>query len=77
MNRFQMLVHTRLVGVGRFDHPEHQEHRDPKEEIAPFYSINFVEEGTYRVQGRGKQWRMSPEAVFLSRPGFVYRCRRH
>lgn len=75
MNRFQPLVRSPLVVLGRFDHPPDEPHRDPRQEIAPGYAVSFVERGCFDLQVGKRRWRLAPGMLFLTRPGLVYRCR--
>ncbi len=75
MNRFQPLVRSPLVVLGRFDHPPEEPHRDPRQEIAPGYAVSFVERGCFDLQVGKRRWRLAPGMLFLTHPGLVYRCR--
>lgn len=77
MNRYQLLFSTPDVSVSRFDHPPHQAHDDPDEEVATRWAIAFVQSGSFDVvQGR-RSVRLRRGSVFLSRPGFTFSCRHH
>ena len=77
MNRYQLLFATPDVSVSRFDHPPHQGHDDPDEEVATRWAIAFVQSGSFDVvQGR-RGVRLRRGSVFLSRPGFIFSCRHH
>ncbi|MCH7766271.1 MAG: helix-turn-helix transcriptional regulator [Acidobacteria bacterium] len=75
MNRFQPLVRSPLVVLGRFDHPPEEPHHDPRQEIAPGYAVSFVERGCFDLQVGKRRWRLAPGMLFLTHPGLVYRCR--
>lgn len=75
MNRVQVYLASPLVTLSRFDHPADVAHSDPEEECSGGYSINFVERGGFTLRvGRG-EWGMAAGAVFVARPGLVFRCR--
>lgn len=75
MNRYQLLFATPDLSVSRFDHPEHETHDDPEEEVATRWAIAFVQSGSFDVvQGR-RCVRLQRGSVILSRPGFRFRCR--
>lgn len=75
MNRFQPLVRSPLVVLGRFDHPPEEPHHDPRQETAPGYAVSFVERGCFDLQVGKRRWRLAPGMLFLTHPGLVYRCR--
>jgi AraC-like DNA-binding protein len=75
MNRIERLRATPLVGLGRFDHPADHPHYDPREEVAPDFTVNFVEHGVFDVQVGRATWRLYPGTVFVTRPRMVYRTR--
>ncbi len=77
MNRFQSVLETPWVDVARFDHPQDQAHRDPPEEEARELSVNFVLRGSYQLKIGKDQWRMTPDQVFVTRPGLTFSCRHH
>lgn len=75
MIRETILADGALVRLSRIDHPSEEPHRDPPEEEASEYSVAFVETGAYDVlRGRACHG-LAPGMVFLTRPGFAYRCR--
>ena len=77
MNRYQLLFATPDVSVSRFDHPPHEAHDDPDEEVATRWAIAFVQSGSFDVvQGR-RCVRLQRGSVFLSRPGFIFSCSHH
>lgn len=73
MNRFVPLLETPLVVLGRFDHPAGQPHRDPEQEAAPGYSLNFVEQGEFELRVGRERWQVAAGRVFFTRPQLVYR----
>lgn len=75
MNRETTIARTPLVTLRRFDHPAGVAHRDPREEIAPVFSLNVVERGTYDLTAGRTRHRFSPGMIFATRPGLSYRCR--
>ena len=77
MNRYELLFATPDISVSRFDHPPHEAHDDPDEEIATRWAIAFVQSGSFDVvQGR-RCVRLQRGSVFLSQPGFIFSCRHH
>jgi len=74
MNRQDVLLETSLLGLARFDHPQDEPHRDPREEVSPEYSINFVERGVFDLRVGRRSWRLYPGMVFLARQGLAFRC---
>ncbi len=75
MNRIHTLVCSSLVRLARFDHPQERIHRDPEEEMASHYSVNFVERGEFHIRVGRDSWWVSQGTLFLTRPGLVYHCR--
>ena len=75
MNRYQLLFATPDLSVSRFDHPPHEAHDDPDEEVSTRWAIAFVESGRFEVAQDGRQVRLGPGSVFLSQPGFRFCCR--
>lgn len=74
MNRQDVLLETSLLGLARFDHPQDEPHRDPREEVSPEYSINFVERGVFDLRVGRRSWRLHPGMVFVARKGLAFRC---
>jgi AraC-like DNA-binding protein len=74
MNRYQLLSATPDLSVSRFDHPPHEAHDDPEEEVATRWAIAFVLSGTFDVVHGGRRVRLQQGSVFLSRPGLTFRC---
>jgi AraC-like DNA-binding protein len=77
MNRYQLLFSTSDLSVSRFDHPPHQVHEDPDEEVSTRWAIAFVQTGSFDVVEDRRRHRLRPGGVFLSRPGFTFRCQHH
>jgi AraC-like DNA-binding protein len=77
MNRYHRLFETPDLSVSRFDHPPHQVHEDPDEEVSTRWAIAFVQSGSFDVVEGRQRHRLRPGGVFLSRPGFTFRCRHH
>lgn len=75
MNRFLELARTDDLVVFRFDHPPHEEHCDPESEVSDGFGIAFVEAGSFDVTSREKKISLHPGSVFLTHPGFAFRCR--
>jgi AraC-like DNA-binding protein len=77
MNRYQLLLATPDLSVSRFDHPPHETHDDPDEEVATRWAIAFVQSGTFDVAHGRQRVRLQRGSVFLSRPGLRFRCGHH
>lgn len=75
MNRIEILFASPLLTLARHDHPQDRAHRDPAEEIAADHAMAFVERGSFDVHTGRRRWRLSPDSLFVTRPGMVYRCR--
>ncbi|HEX3320056.1 MAG TPA: AraC family transcriptional regulator [Terriglobales bacterium] len=75
MNRYTPFLETPALTIGRFDHPEQNEHHDPDGEVSREYSINFVERGEFSIGTYDGDWRLHPGQIFLSYPGMQYECR--
>jgi len=75
MIRYQLLHATADVSVNRFDHPPHEAHEDPEEEVGSRWSIAFVLSGSFDVEVASKRRRLRRGSVLLTRPGLVFRCR--
>ena len=77
MNRYELLFATPDLSVSRFDHPPHEAHDDPDEEVATRWAIAFVQSGSFDVvQGR-RCVRLQRGSVVLSQPGFMFSCSHH
>ncbi len=77
MNRYQLLFATPDVSVSRFDHPPHEAHEDPDEEVATRWAIAFVQSGSFDVVEGRRCVRLQRGSVVLSRPGFIFSCSHH
>ncbi len=75
MNQLTTYIASPIVSISRFDHPKTIPHRDPRDEIASCYSINFIEKGSYSLSVGKRQWRMSHTRLFVTHPGMIFRCR--
>ena len=75
LNRYQLLHATPDLAVNRFDHPPHEVHLDPEEEVSNRWAIAFVRAGSFDLTLNGERRRLSPGSVFLSRPGLSFHCR--
>jgi AraC-like DNA-binding protein len=74
MIRSQIIHDDGQVSLIRFDHPPGRLHRDPGEEASTCHSISFVERGGFNVERGARRWRMDPSSLFVTYPGFSYRC---
>ena len=74
MNRVALLLETPAVRLYHFDHPPGEEHADPEQEVAPNYSISFVEDGGFHAQVDDECWHIEPGTLFISRPGMTFSC---
>ncbi len=74
MNRATNLFASDLVRIVRHDHPAGRGHRDPSEEVAPDACISFVDSGRFTVHRGRRSWRLDAGDLFVTRPGFAYRC---
>ena len=72
MNRYQLLLETADVSVNRFDHPPHEAHEDPEEELASRWAIAFVLAGSFDIELAGKRRRLRPGSVLLTRPDLAF-----
>ena len=75
MIRGQTFHRDALTSLARFDHPQGRPHQDPPEEVAGRYSVSFIESGLFHLHAGGRHWRMDASTLFLTYPGFAYRCR--
>jgi AraC family transcriptional regulator len=73
MNRLEHLLQTPHISVRRFDHPPGSERCGPEEEVCQDYAIHFVEKGSFQLTVEKTGWLLTAGAVFISRPGAVYR----
>jgi AraC-like DNA-binding protein len=74
MIRSQVLHSDARVSLIRFDHPPGRLHRDPEEETSTWHSVSFIERGGFDLQRGDRRWRLDPAALFITYPGFSYRC---
>ena len=77
MIRVQPLFDSPLVRIERCDHPADVPHVDPDEERSTHYTINFVERGVFSVTAAARTWNVRADDLFVTVPGFVYRCDHH
>ena len=75
MNRTRQIFSSALVGVQINDHPAGAMHMDPREEVADSHVVSFVMRGAFTVTHARRRWRLTPRALFVTRPGFAYSCR--
>lgn len=80
VNHLTRLLQTPSVVLERFEHPAHIEHHDPECEVAPRFSMNFVEDGSFRVRPdadrrRRATWHVTPQTLFVTAQGLAYSCR--
>lgn len=73
MNRLEQLLRTTQISVRRFDHPPGGVRCDAEEEVCKDYAIHFVEKGSFQLTVEKSSWLLSAGAIFISRPGAVYR----
>lgn len=75
MNRYAVLHATSDLSVSRFDHPPHEPHDDPDEEVGARWSIAFVVNGSFDIVAHGSKRHLRPGSVLLTHPGLAFRCR--
>lgn len=73
MNREVLLAETALVRITRFEHPEGEAHRDPREESSTSISLSFVLKGSFAIRAGAGRFELTPRTVFATRPGLDYR----
>jgi AraC-like DNA-binding protein len=71
--RREPIASGAVASLIRFDHPHGATLADSEEEAAGAYQINVVERGWFRLGFRRNEFTLGAGAVFLSRPGDVYR----
>jgi AraC-like DNA-binding protein len=71
--RRELIAQGAVASLIRFDHPQGAPVEDSEEEAARAFQINVVERGWFRLGFRGRDATLGASAVFLSRPGDVYR----
>jgi AraC family transcriptional regulator len=74
MNRYELLHATPDLTVSRFDHPPHEVHEDPEQEVASRWAVAFVQAGSFDVTVNGRRQRLSEGGVFAIHPGLEFRC---
>jgi AraC family transcriptional regulator len=72
MIRPRVLHAGALVSLVRFDHPEDERHDDPPEEEASWHCASFIERGSFDLHRGRRRWRLGPDTLFVTRPGFSY-----
>lgn len=80
MNRYTTLLETPDLALRRFDHPAHEAHEDPDEEVGQRWAIAFVRSGTFDViEGghtrSGTRHRLVGGSVLITHPGQGLHCR--
>jgi AraC family transcriptional regulator len=73
MNIFKHLLLDKTVKIERFFHRPGEAHKDPEEELARGFSVNFVEQGNYQISVGKKSWILDEGKVFITRPGMIFR----
>lgn len=73
MNIFRQLLLDKSVKIERFYHRHDEAHKDPKEEIAPCYTVNFVEQGHYQMHVGKESWVLDEQKVFVTHPAMNFR----
>ena len=73
MNRAATVFNSASLIVERFDHPEHQLHRDHDSEITQDIAVTFVERGRFAFQERRSRWDFERGDVLVSAPGVIRR----
>jgi methylphosphotriester-DNA--protein-cysteine methyltransferase len=74
VNRYQLLYATPDLSVSRFDHPPHEAHEDPEEEVGTRWAIAFVQSGCFQIVVAGDRLRLRRGSVLLMWPGLEFRC---
>lgn len=72
--REQVLFEDARIRLARYDHALGFPHHDPPREESAAYAVSFVERGSFTVHRGRASFRLSPAAVFVTRPGMRYRC---
>jgi AraC-like DNA-binding protein len=80
VNRYTTLLETPDLSLRRFDHPPHEAHEDPDEEVSQRWTIAFVRSGAFEVVASdemrcGVRQRLVAGSVLLTHPGQRLRCR--
>jgi AraC family transcriptional regulator len=74
MLRAQVVHRDPSVTLMRVDHPPERDHRDPAEECASDHAVSFIEQGGFDLHRGRRTWRMGETSLFVTHPGFSYRC---
>lgn len=75
MNYFKELLQSHSVNVSRFYHSPSETHQDPKEECTHRFSLNFIEQGNFKIHIGKKSWLIDERSVFVAHPAMVFRCK--
>jgi len=75
LNRYALLHATSDLSVSRFDHPPHEPHDDPDEEVGARWSIAFVVRGSFDIVANGSRRHLRGGSALLVYPGLIFRCR--
>jgi len=62
------------VGLLRYDHPRDCAHSDPSEEVSTWHAVSFIERGRFDLFHGRRRWRIDAATLFVTEPGFAYRC---
>jgi len=73
MIRAQHLVRGPQISIVRLDHPTDTDESKTEEEVCRYYSVSFVERGSFGLAVKDQRWVMSSGCVFSSQPGAVHR----
>lgn len=72
--RADVLFQDQGITIARFDHPPAVVHVDPDAEESEAYAVSFIESGSFHLHRGKRAWRLSQPSLFVTRPGFRYRC---
>ena len=72
--RHQVLYRDSGLTLLRADHTPGTPHRDPDLEESEAYTVSWVEAGSFRMRHGKDTWRLTPGAMFVTRPGLRYSC---
>ncbi len=72
--RAQVLYQDKAVTLARYDHSPAVPHLDPDAEESEAYAVSFIERGSFHLHRGREAWRLSQPCLFVTRPGFRYRC---
>jgi AraC-like DNA-binding protein len=73
MNVWKKVLLDCSVQVERFYHGQDETHHDPEEETAPYYALNFVEQGNFQLQVGREKWILDERKIFVTHPTMNYR----